>query len=267
MTPLQTTATAILLVLLTAACSLAGSPLLTDDASTVVVGKVEFELNGSHIRDKETNSGVISKFVQHDAEIKITTGLYRNMGISLAIPYTISDRNKEDGQLVSKTEGFGDVTLEIKYAFAEVAGTTLAIKPSVIIPAGNSGEGLFEGSWQLGATLIATREFEEGTYAVHANLGYKNHSCRTDEIRDSTRSDLWSGSIAGEAKVMKSLTAVVDFGLATDPGKGSTDMPVYALTGLRYEISDHLDLNAGIKLGLTKPEDDISFRYGLVLKL
>ena len=67
-------------------------------------------------------------------------------------------------------------------------------------------------------------------------------------------------------KLIKGLTGVLDFGLSTNPDKGSNVPPVYALTGARYEINEHLDVNAGVKLGLTEPEDDVSLRYGLVLK-
>ena len=265
MTALRTTTIALSLALLTASSALAGPPLITDDTGTVDVGKVEIELNGSSPYDKEITAGVTTKHNTMDTEMKVTTGLYKNLGISMAIPYTISARVEENGQLASKADGFGDMTLEIKYAFAELAGISFAIKPSIIMPTGKYSAGLSEGHWQFGTTMIATKEFE-GKYALHANLGHEYHSYRTDEVRNSTRSNIWSGSIAGEAKLMQGLTAVLDFGLATNTDKGSNNLPVYALTGARYEINDHLDINAGVKVGLTRPEEDITGLYGLVLK-
>jgi hypothetical protein len=266
MTCLRTVTAFFACVLMTAGSALAGPPLATDDAGTVDVGKVEIELNGSYTHNRESSGGITTKSSTSDAEMKITTGLCKNLGISLAIPYTISQRVKEDDQLVGKADGFGDVTAELKYVFAELGGINFAIKPSVIMPTGRYSAGLSEGRWQYGATLIATREFDKGNYALHANLGYGYHDYRSDEAKESTRSNLWSGSVAGEAGLMKGLTAVVDFGLATNPDKGSNNLQVYALTGARYEINDHLDVNAGVKLGLTGPEDDISVLYGLVLK-
>lgn len=266
MTKLRTTTIALSLALLTASSALAGPPLITDDAGTVDAGKVEIELNGSSPYNKEITAGVTTKNSTLDTEMKISTGLYKNLGISLAIPYTVSARVEENEQLVSKTDGFGDMTLEIKYAFAELAGINFAIKPSIIIPSGRYSAGLSEGRWQPGTTLIATKEFEDGKYALHANIGYEHHFYRSGEARNSTRGNIWSGSVAAEARAMKCLTAVLDFGLATNSDRGSNDLPVYALTGARYEINDHLDINAGVKVGLTKPEDDISILYGLVLK-
>ena len=171
-----------------------------------------------------------------------------------------------DGELSGTADGFGDMIMEIKYAFAELGGINFAIKPTVIMPIGRYSAGLSEGRWQVGGALIASREFCDGTYAMHANLGYEYHTYNTTELQRTTRNHFWSGSVAGEARVMKGLTTVLDFGLATNPDKGSKELPVYALTGARYEINDHLDINAGIKLGLTRPEDDFSVLYGLALK-
>ncbi len=262
---LRTTTAALAFALLTAGSALAGPPLATDDAGTVDVGKVEIELNGSYTHDKEKVDGITTKNSSSDGEVKITTGLYKDLGISLAIPYTFNAREDVDGE-ISNTDGFGDMTLELKYAFAELGGVNFAIKPSVILPTGKYSNGMSEGRWQFGGTLIATKEFEDGKYALHANLGYEHHSYRTDEARETTRSDFWSGSIAGEAEVMKGLFVVADFGLATAADKATNDLAAYALTGARYEINDYLDVNAGIKVGLTKPEDDLSVLYGLVLK-
>jgi hypothetical protein len=263
MKALRSTTLALSFTLVTAGTALAGPPLATDDAGTVDVGKVEIELNSSYGYNKQTVDGSTTKTNTVDGEVKITTGLYKDLGISLAIPYLFNERSNVDGD-VSNVDGFGDMTLEVKYKFAELAGINLAIKPSVIVPTGKYSAGLSEGRWQFGSTLIATKEFEDGKYALHANLGYEYHHYREDD--GSQRRNLWSGSIAGEAEVAKGLFAVADFGLATNPDKTSNELPVYALTGLRYELSDNLDIDAGIKFGLTKPETDVTAVYGLVLK-
>jgi hypothetical protein len=263
MKTVHSTTLALCFALATCGTALAGPPLATDDAGTVDVGKVEIELNGSYGYDKQTSDGSTTKTNTVDGEVKITTGLYKDLGISLAIPYLFNERSNVDGD-ISNTDGFGDMTLEVKYKFAELAGINLAIKPSIIMPTGKYSNGLSEGRWQFGSTLIATKEFEDGKYALHANLGYEYHHYREDN--GSQRRNLWSGSIAGEAEVAKGLFAVADFGLTTNPDKTSNELPVYALTGLRYEINDHLDIDAGIKFGLTKPETDVTAVYGLVLK-
>ena len=265
MTALRSTTLALSFTLVTAGTALAGPPLATDDAGTVDVGKVEIELNGSYGYDKHTSVGSTTKTNTVDGEVKITTGLYKDLGISLAIPYLFNERSNVDGD-ISNIDGFGDMTIELKFGLAELAGINIAVKPQLVIPTGNYNKGLSEGHWHGGGMLIASKVFADGKYAMHANFGYEHHNYRTTAIRDTTHSDLWSGSIAGEAEVAKGLFAVADFGLATNPDKTSNELPVYALTGLRYEINDHLDIDAGIKFGLTKPETDLTAVYGLVLK-
>lgn len=266
MNALRTVIICLASALLTTGSALAGPPLITDDAGTVEVGKAEIELNGSYTKDRITDFGVTTKCSTADAELKITTGLHRNLGISLAVPYTINGRVEENDQTTSRNNGFGDMSLEMKYTFAELADIKFAIKPIVIIPTGNSSEGLSEERWQFGTTLIATREFACGRYALHANTGYERHRYRNRQVEASTRSDLWSGSIAGEAEMAKGLFFVADFGLATTADKSTSELSACFLTGARYEINDLLNINAGVKLGLTEPEDDISILYGLVFK-
>lgn len=265
MTALRLTTRALSIAVFTAGTALAGPPLATDDAGTVDPGKVEIELNGSYGYDKHTVDVSTTKTDTIDGEMKITTGLYKDLGISLAIPYLINARTDVDGDISTKN-GIGDMTIEIKYRITELAGINFAIKPQLVIPTGNYSKGLSEGHWHAGGTLIATKEFADGKYAMHANVGYEHHNYRTMAIRDTTHGDLWSGSIAGEAEVTKGLFAVADFGLATNPDKTSNELPIYALTGLRYEINDHLDIDTGIKFGLTRPETDVTAVYGLVLK-
>jgi hypothetical protein len=263
MTALRTTIAVLCLSLLTTTSALAGGPpLITDDAGTVDVGKMEIELNGSYTDDKVAQHGITAKHASTDAEMKISTGLYRGVGISMAVPYTINAREESGGVPVNNTDGFGDLSLEIKYAFAEVAGINLAVKPGLTFPTGKTG--LSDEHLQYAITLIGSKEFADGTYSLHANLGYEYHSYVSADI--AGRRNLWSGSVAGEMKLTKSLTGVLDFGLSTNSDKGSNVLPVYALTGVRYEICEQLDVNAGLKLGLTEPEDDVSLRYGLVLK-
>jgi hypothetical protein len=258
MTALRTTISSLFFTLLTAASALAGAPLSTDDAGIIDVGAVEISIGNSYIYDKEASV----KTTASDAELSIGAGLYKNMSINVAIPYLISERVREDGVSVGKSDGLGDMAVELKYAFAELAGINLAIKPAVIMPTGKSG--LAGNHWQYGATLIATIELEGGKYALHVNLGYE-HRTYNDDVT-GVRSNLWSGSVAGEVEVTKGLFVVTGFGLTTNPDEGAGDLPVYSLAGVRYEVNDQFEVNAGVRLGLNKPEDDISALYGLAMK-
>lgn len=243
--------------------SFAGPPLVTDDAGIVDAGHLEVELNGSYAHDSEREEGVRVKSDLFDGEIKLTTGLLKNMGVSLALPYTFSERGYEDGELASSTEGVGDALFELKYVFFEQNNLALTLKPTLYLPTGRRS--MSEGHWQPGVTLIATKEFADGAYALHGNFGYEHHFYRTSDKAEN-RSDLWNASVAGEAELVPKLTGMLDFGVSRNSDTSTSTPLVYGLAGFRYEVNQYLDLDLGVKVGLTRPEDDVAALYGIVLK-
>lgn len=134
----------------------------------------------------------------------------------------------------------------------------------MLLPTGNYSRGLSEGRWQFGGKLIATKQFDDGRYAVHANLGYEYHHYRKDD--GSQRRNLWSGSVAGEVELLNGLFGVADFGVATTEDKSTNDIKAYAMGGFRYELCGFSDIYAGVKFALSRPEDDLTVLYGLLFK-
>ena len=252
--------------MLAAGPALAGPPLVTDDAGVVEPGHLEVELNSSHVHDSERVAGEKVRHTFSVGEIKLSTGVLKNLGVSLALPYTFSDRERVNGDLASSSNGFGDMLFELKYVFFEKEGLALTLKPTLLIPTGKYSAGFSEGRWQPGVALIASKEFADGKYALHANLGYEHHGYRIEDAKGGNRSDLWSVSVAGEAEIVSGLTGVLDFGAARSSDTSSGTPAVYGLAGFRYEVNKYLDLDAGVKVGLTKPEDDVAVLYGIVLK-
>ena len=253
-------------LIMTATPALAGPPLVTDDAGIVDRSHLEVELNGAYVHDSERTPGAKIRHTTGGGEIKLTTGISKNVGVSLTTPYTFSDRERINGDLVGSASGFGDMLLELKYVVYDRDGLALTLKPTLLIPIGRYGAGLSEGRWQPGVTLIATKEFHDGAYALHANAGYERHDYRTEKARAENRGDLWSVSLAGEDRITGNLTAMLDFGVARSGDRSTSTPAVYALAGARYEVNKFLDIDCGIKAGLTKPEDDVAALYGIVLK-
>jgi hypothetical protein len=65
------------------------------------------------------------------------------------------------------------------------------------------------------------------------------------------------------AEVAKDLNVVANLGMERNPDKTSNTDPVFLLGGLIYSITENLDVDFGIKAGLTKPETDISYLAGI----
>jgi len=240
--------------------------LATDGAEPVEARQIELELNGSYTIDKARSSGMTAKCHSSNGDITLTAGIVKGLDVSVGLPYTFAAREKENGVLTGKTEGLNDMTLELKYQFFNHDGFKLTIKPGLILPTGKESKGLSDGRTGFTAALIATREFVDGKFALHAHAGFEQHNYKEKQLDAVSRSDFFRFSVAGEVEVAEGLKLAADFGLATNPDQGSSTPAVYALYGGIYEIVRNLETYAGVKAGLTRPEDDLTGLLGLKLK-
>ncbi len=239
--------------LLLSGMAFAGPPLITDDAETQGKGKVEIDIGGQYGYDRD--KGVVQKSVS--AGVLVSYGLIDKVDIVIGAPYQwIWTR---DGDTKSKENGIGDASLAIKWRFFDVEGFGLAIKPGVTFQTGDSDRGL--GSGKVGASiyLIASKELKP--FEFHVNFGYILNENKLDE-----QISLWHASFAAEYELMKKLKLVADIGAMRNRDKG-WDTPVcYLLGGIVYSISENIELNAGYKYGLTRPEVNHTAIGGVTLK-
>jgi hypothetical protein len=254
---------AIALVVMTSGGAFAAHPLITDDSGTQGKGKFQVEVNGEDGHDSESDQGVKIRENGGSLETVFSAGLIDSADLVLAVPYEWG-RVKEDGIVSWDEDGVGDVSLELKWRFFEKNGFSLAVKPAVSFPSGNADKGLGSGKVGYGVTLIASHEFDP--FAVHVNLGYSHTNFKLDEDRDANRGDIWHASVAGSAEVMKGLQLVANVGLETNPDKTSDTPPVFMIAGAIYSITDYLDVDLGVKVGLTKPETDVSVLAGVAVR-
>lgn len=238
-------------------------PLITDDTGTQGRGKFQVEVNGEYGHDSESELAVRSKENSGSLETVFSAGLIDSVDLVLAVPYEWS-RVKENGFVSADTDGLGDVSLELKWRFFEKDGFSLAFKPAVSFPSGNTDKGLGAGKVGYGATLIATQEFDP--FAVHLNLSYSHTPFKLEEDKDANRRDIWHASLAGTAEVMEGLQLAANVGLETNPDKTSNTPPVFCIAGSIYSVTDWLDVDLGVKVGLTKPETDVSMLAGVALR-
>lgn len=240
--------------------------LATDGAGTVATQHLELELNGSYANDTESSGGVTTKSHSTDADMTVTAGVADNLDVSLALPYTFSAGEKENDTQTSRAEGFNDMTVQLKYQFLEYDGLKVSLKPGLILPTGKEKEGLSDGRFGFTAWFVATKEFSEGKYALHANAGYERHNYKDDAVDTTSRSDIFAFSLAGEAEVAEGLKLQTEWGFSTNSDKTSNTPLVFVTAGGTYEITKILEVYAGVKFGLTSPEDDVTALYGLKVK-
>jgi hypothetical protein len=249
----KTILAALLMVLTFSGMSLAAHPLITDDAGTQGKGKGQFEINFEYAH--ESSGGVVESTNQ--IQTVLTFGVLDNVDFVVGFPYQFIN-SKALGTKTTE-DGLSDITLEVKWRFWEANGLSLALKPGIIVPSGDAGKGLGAGEVGYSFFFIATKELDP--WAFHLNLGYRRNENTVDE-----RTDIWHVSLASELKVFSWMKAVVNIGAERNPDQQSETPPAFILGGLIFPVTEHLDLDIGVKGGLTASEDDYSILAGMTFR-
>ncbi len=239
--------------------SWAAHPLITDDSGTQGKGKFQLEVNGQYDSDKETVAFVSVKSTGGQANSTLSYGINDNADLVLNVPY-VWGKITEDGVKVYDEKGISDTTFEVKWRFLEKEGLSFALKPGISFPTGNDDKGLGTGKYGYHVFLIGSKE--AAPWAFHANLGY---------IRNETRADveeknIWHISVATTYEVVKDLKLVGNVGMEKNPDKSADNDPAFFIVGAIYSLTENLDIDAGVKHGLTSSETDRSLMAGLTYR-
>ncbi len=256
-------AKAIVIMIFLTGTAFGAHPLITDDTGTNGKGKFQLELTGEFAYDKEKSDGITVKEKGYEAGIAVSAGLLDTLDIVCGIPYQWN-RTEEDGAIVSDEDGISDIGVELKWRFFEQNGLSFALKPGLTIPSGDEDKGLGTGKVGYGATFIATKEIAPFTF--HMNLGYTHNEYKLEEDKESSEKDLWHISLAGVYEVSDNLQVVANIGIERNPDKESGTDPSFALIGLIYSITPDLDVDLGLKAGLSGTETDATLLTGLTMR-
>lgn len=236
----------------------AAHPLATDDAGTNGARKFQLETSAEFGWDKQDDV----KSTRQTAGISLSAGILDSLDLVLTSPFTWQ-QVKQNNTTVLDNSGLNDLTLEMKWRFLEYGPASFAIKPGIIFPTGSRDKDLGNGRPGYGVTLISTVEFKP--VAVHANAGYL-HQLYVSEDRSANREDLYTLSLAGVFEIAKRVQLVAAIETATNPDKSSTTWLAAITGGAIYSVTDSLDLDLGVKGGLTRPEADVTLLTGLTFK-
>jgi hypothetical protein len=245
-------------LLLIACPSWAAHPLITDDTGTQGKGKYQLELNGQYDRDKEEEGGISVKSTGGQGAATLSYGIVENVDIILSIPY-LWGKEEENDITVYDEKGIGDATLEAKWRLFEKDGFSLALKPGISVPTGDEDKGL--GTGKIGGHIILIGSKELGPWAFHANLGYIRNENDADEQKD-----VWHVSLAAAYEVIKNLKLVADVGVERNTDEDANNDPAYIIGGAIFSINEKLDVDLGVKFGLSDSETDISALAGVTFR-
>ncbi|PKN37043.1 MAG: transporter [Deltaproteobacteria bacterium HGW-Deltaproteobacteria-10] len=249
----------ICLVLLLLACpSWAAHPLITDDAGTQGKGNFQLELNGQYDWDRDHTEDISVSATGGQAGVTLSYGVAENVDLVLILPYLWGQAEVNEITVYDE-KGIGDAVLETKLRLFEKSGFSLAFKPGISFPTGNEVKGL--GTGKLGGHLFLIASQELGSWAFHGNLGYIRNENKVDE-----RKDIWHASLATTWEVIKDVNLVVNVGIDRNPDKEAKNDTAFLIGGIIYSINENIDVDLGIKCGLTEPETDFSLLTGVAFR-
>lgn len=228
-------------------------PLVTDMAQTVEEKKLEAETVLEYSSDKQ--GGIETSIFKFQETI--TAGIVPKVDAFIKIPYS---REKAEAGGASNTEsGFNDFTVGAKWNFMNIEKTALAVKPYLTLPVGDEKKALGAGKTGYGANLIASLELDK-QLAVDANVGYFHQAV---EVGDAY--NVLSGSVAGKFRATKELKAVAEVAVAKADADGAKAQAILTV-GAIYEVEKNIDVDAGLRLGLTKETEDYAILAGVTFK-
>lgn len=228
----------------------AAHPLITDDTGTQGKGRFQLEVNGEYGSNKD--EGVKTRTTQLASTL--TYGIADPLDIALSFPFQHIKTDDPGG--VTKASGISDLCLDVKWRLYEKDGLSLALKPGLTLPAGDDEKGLGTGKTTYHLFFIGSKELKP--WAFHLNIGYIRNKNKNGE-----RTNLMHASLASTVEVIRDLKIVGNIGIQSDVDRTANNHPAFILGGLIYSFSEKLEIDLGIKGGLTKSETDYSVLAGL----
>jgi hypothetical protein len=250
----------LLLVFLTtisAGQAFAAHPLITDDTGTQGTGKAQLEFFLEYGHDSE--GGITTKSLVAPAIPLMSYGITDTVDLVFGVSF-LRIETTQDGVMATES-GISDSSVQLKWRFHEKDGWSVALKPGVTLPSGDEDKGLGNGQASYSAFFIITKHM--APWLFHVNVGYLRNEYKVSADEDAGRNDLWHISLASEVEIISGLKAVANIGMERNPDKSSNNDPAFVLGGVIYALTEDLDLDAGIKAGLNRPEIDITFLTGV----
>ena len=188
------------------------------------------------------------------ASARLTYGFWDKIDLMVTVPW-----HGWTSHGISES-GLGDALLETKFQTARLSDWTIALKPGFSLPAGNEAKSL--GAGKGGVWLYGIAGKARGDWQFYLNAGFILNRNSLDE-----EPNILKASAAALLKVRPGLLATAELSAATDKDKSSSSIPAASVFGLVWSPYPTLDLDAGLKLGLTRAAENFGLLAGLTLRL
>lgn len=212
--------------------SMALQPLITDDTGTQGSGGQQLEFSYGYNRtrlDGEERADSVP--------VTYTYGLTETLDVYGGIAY---GRIRAAGERAS---GFSNAVFGLKWRFfeSEKSGTSLAVKPEVVLPVSErrEAEGFGTGKTSSALTIILSQDVSFGSVHFNAGVGRDRHRNAGD---DSNNRHL---SVAPIWDISERWKLALDVGFDLYRSNGDSSREKYGEIGVIYAPAENLELAAG----------------------
>ncbi|OIO01029.1 MAG: hypothetical protein COX65_03690 [Elusimicrobia bacterium CG_4_10_14_0_2_um_filter_56_8] len=185
---------------------------------------------------------------------ELTYGFWDKLDLMVTIPW---HGWNSDG--ISES-GLGDAMIEAKFLAGRKSDWALGLKPGFSLPAGNEAKSL--GAGQGGVWLYGIAGKTAGSWEYYLNAGYMLNRTTMDE-----EENIFKASASVMLQILPKLRTTAKLAAATNTDKNSVSHPVNCVFGLVWSPYPTLDLDAGLRLGLTKAADNFGLLTGITLRI
>ncbi len=226
-------------------------PLLTDTAETVAPSKFEAE-TALEFGYNKVDSVKVSRITLQET---VTGGIIPKLDGFITVPLSSISVDRGSSETNS---GFEDVTAGVKYNVTKINTINLAVKPFLVLPTGDDKKGLGAGGFGIGAVGIVSVELDSKTM-IDGNLMLKHQNTDGESYNE------FGISVAGKTMVAKDLKAVAELAISKADADGAETQALIA-AGAIYRFQKNIDVDAGIRIGLTKQTEDFALLAGVTFR-
>lgn len=227
-------------------------PDKTESPYTVPAGRVQIELDfATYTRDRSDGFRLETIGV---TPVNLKLGLARDTDLQLVVaPYIHQTATDLQSGARTKTDGFGDVTIRLKQNLwgNDDGKTAFALMPYVTLPTNTNGLGTDTVEFGLIAPLAIS-------LSDSVDLGVMTE---IDVVEDDDARG-HRVNFVNSATLGFSLTDRLGLYTEIFTEKGA-DWNVTGDAGVTYRLTDELQLDTGVNLGLTDAADDVAVFVGL----
>ena len=228
-------------------------PLITDNTGVQGKGKGQIEVSnglGFHNEHRciENSSEILPQFAY---------GIHSKCDLVAGYPFLVSSVTVDS--FASRIAGFSDLSVELKYQVFKRKHLSFALKPGITLPTGRYSDGL--GSGRVSGTLFCILTAEYPGVTLSGNAGYLRNENRCGDALN-----IWHASLDADKKLNEQFHFVCNAGAEKSPNPSESVVPVFALLGVYYCLSESCELSLGYERDFILKETHHSFIYGITLR-